>query len=120
MTLARVYVLLALAIIIVVLHSMCGHRRHIAEGYTGAEGKLLADKKLSQRNANDLRDLQQQVKGMEDIRQQILSLNMNVKGNKTRMDRINHQVTQIGPGKHLSGVKVPKAQQQSMVTKYNR
>jgi hypothetical protein len=120
MVLARVYVLLALAIIIVVLHSMCAHRRQIAEGYTGAEGKQLADKKLSQRNANDLRDLQQQVKGMEDIRQQILNLNMDVKGHKMHMDRITHQVTLIGPGKHLSGVKVPKSQQQSMTDKYNR
>ena len=120
MVLARVYVLLAVAVIIVILHTLCTQGKRIAEGYTGAEGETLANKMLSQKNANDLRVLQEQVKQMEDIRQQILNLNMDVKGHKMHMDRITHQVTLIGPGKHLSGVKVPKSQQQSMTDKYNR
>ena len=120
MGLARVYVLLVVVFLMVVLHTLCSQRKRIWEGYTGAEGKELANKKQSQKNASDLRALQAQVKDMEAIRQQILQMNMDVKGHNMHMKRISHQVTLIGPGKHLSGVKVPKSQQQSMTSKYDR
>tara|TARA_B100001057_G_C22688187_1_gene886622 strand:- start:32 stop:448 length:417 start_codon:yes stop_codon:yes gene_type:complete len=119
MSLARVYVLLALVVASVAAHSLYNsYATQVVEGYTASEGRELADKKLSQQNSSDLRTLQAQVENLEHVRQEINDLTTETDGHADRIKRISKQAQQIGPGKQVAQVKVSGSQSSAVESKY--
>ena len=119
MGLARVYVLLALVVVSVAAHSLsvCSEAR-LREGYTASEGRALADKKLSQNNASDLRDLQEQVSNLEPLIQQIHELTTDADGHAARIKQMSKQARGIGSGKQVAQVSVSGSNSSDIQSKY--
>lgn len=113
---ARVYVLIAATAAAVALHWLCT-REAGREGYSVSEAQASAAAAVNKQNTADLQDLQRQVQGLEQMRQQVIDIAAGIKGNQERIKKITKQMTQIGPGKTVGSVKVSKSQSSDLQQK---
>ena len=114
---ARVYVLLGAVLVVVALHWATSRLVRKREGYSISEAQSSAASAVNKQNTADLGELQRQVRDLENMRQQIIDIGVGIKANQARMKKMTKQMTQIGPGKTLGSVPVPKAQSQGLQAK---
>ena len=114
---ARVYVLLCAIVIVVGLHWVVGRSSGTQEGYSIGEAQASAASAVNKKNTVDLGELQRQVSDLEKMREQIINTGVGIKANQERMKKMTKQMTQIGPGKQMASVPVPKSQSQALQAK---